>query len=108
MHSYSDIEKPDIEQLINSQVKSVHKIAWHLFGRVKSIVDIEDLIQIGMVGLITAAQNFKPQPGVDFQHYANIRIKGEIIDFLRKNSILCRTTIKRKQEAEIKIDLFSV
>ena len=53
-----------------------------------------------MIGLITAAQNFKPKPGATFQSYANIRIKGEIVDFLRKNSNLCRTTIRRKQETE--------
>ena len=50
-----------------------------------------------MLGLVTAAENFIEKPGVTFSSYARIRIKGEIIDFLRKNSNLCRTTIINKQ-----------
>ena len=53
-----------------------------------------------MLGLVTAAQNFIEKPGVAFSSYAKIRIKGEIIDFLRKNSNLCRTTISNKQKYE--------
>ncbi len=102
--SYSNINKPPSEKLINDNLKIVHKIAWHLYGRVKSIVDIEDLIQIGMLGLVTAANNFKPKPGATFETYANIRVKGEIIDFLRKNSNLCRTTIQKKQLTDAAFD----
>ena len=51
-----------------------------------------------MLGLVTAAENFIEKPGVSFSSYAKIRIKGEIIDFLRKNSNLCRTTISNKQK----------
>ena len=53
-----------------------------------------------MLGLITAANNFTERPGVNFSSYAKIRIKGEIVDFLRKNSNLCRTTITNKQKFE--------
>ena len=106
--SYSNINKPTTEKLINDNLKSVHKIAWHLYGRVKSIVEIDDLIQIGMMGLVTAANNFKPKPGATFETYANIRIKGEIIDFLRKNSNLCRTTIQKKQLTDKAFDELKV
>ena len=53
-----------------------------------------------MLGLITAAKNFIERPGVSFSTYAKIRIKGEIVDYLRKNSNLCRTTITNKQKYE--------
>ena len=76
------------------------------FGRVQKVVEIEDLIQQGMEGLVAAAQKYSPKDGVTFQQYAQLRIRGSIIDYLRKNSNLCRTTIKKKQEFEkIKFEL---
>ena len=51
-----------------------------------------------MEGLIQAAQKYTSKEGVDFTQYAYLRIRGSIIDYLRKNSNLCRTTIKKKQE----------
>ena len=75
-------------------------------GGFKKVVEIEDLIQQGMEGLVAAAQKYSPKDGVTFQQYAQLRIRGSIIDYLRKNSNLCRTTIKKKQEFEkIKFEL---
>ena len=98
--SYQSINSEDKETLIKSCLNLVKKIAWHYHGRVKNIIEIDDLIQIGMLGLVTAAENFIEKPGVTFSSYARIRIKGEIVDFLRKNSNLCRTTIVNKQKYE--------
>ena len=100
MNSYSKIVKPNINQLIHDHTNLVKKISWHLHGRVHSIVDIEDVIQLGMVGLINAAQNYIPQKEASFSSYASIRIKGEILDYLRKSSNLDRTTITIKKNSE--------
>ena len=96
--SYKTINSEDKETLIKGCLNLVKKIAWYYHGRVKNIIEIDDLIQIGMLGLVTAAENFEEKPGVTFSSYARIRIKGEIVDFLRKNSNLCRTTIINKQK----------
>ena len=95
---YSEKSKISINQLIESNLDLVKKIAWQIFGRVQKVVEIEDLIQQGMEGLVSAAQKYSPKEGVNFQQYAQLRIRGSIIDFLRKNSNLCRTTIKKKQD----------
>ena len=100
MNSYSKIVKHNIKDLVKDNITLVKKIAWHLHGRVSAIIEIEDLIQIGMLGLISAAQNYTPQKDASFSSYANIRIKGEILDYLRKNSNLCRATIKMKKMSE--------
>ncbi len=100
MNSYSKIIKPNTNQLINDHTNLVKKISWHLHGRVNSIIEIEDIIQIGMLGLISAAQNYVPQKGASFASYASIRIKGEILDYLRKSSNLDRTTITIKKDSE--------
>ena len=100
MNSYSKITKPNICQLINDHTNLVKKISWHMHGRVNSIIDIEDIIQIGMLGLISAAQNYVPQKNASFASYASIRVKGEILDYLRKSSNLDRTTILIKKNSE--------
>ena len=102
MNNYSKISSPDVETLIKENLSLVKKIAWFLYGRVQSVIDIDDLVQIGMIGLISAAQNYKPQKDATFSSYANLRIKGEILDYLRKNSNLCRTTIKMKKMPKLK------
>ena len=84
MNNYQTIIVPKVEELIQNNHKLVKKIAWHLHGRVQSIIDIEDLIQIGMIGLISAAQNYTPVKNASFSAYASLRIRGEILDFLRK------------------------
>ena len=98
--SYQSINTENKETLIKGCLNLVKKIAWHYHGRVKNIIEIDDLIQIGMLGLVSAANNFIEKPGITFSSYARIRIKGEIVDFLRKNSNLCRTTIVNKQRYE--------
>jgi len=100
MNSYSKIVKPNTNKLIHDHTNLVKKISWHLHGRVNSIIDIEDIIQLGMLGLINAAQNYVPQKDASFTSYASIRIKGEILDYLRKNSNLDRSTITVKKNSE--------
>ena len=103
---YLDKSSNSINDLIQGNLDLVKKIAWQLHGRVQNIVEVEDLIQQGMEGLVHAAQKYSPKEGVNFSQYAQLRIRGSIIDFLRKNSNLCRTTIKKKQEFErSKLDL---
>ena len=108
MHTknYSETTK-DINSLIEKNMGLVRKIAWHMHGRVKSAVEIEDLIQIGMYGLVTAAQNYVVKEGVSFASYAGIRIRGEIVDHLRRNSNLCRTTIQMQQRHKTTIETLS-
>ena len=104
--NYSETTK-DINSLIEKNMGLVRKIAWHMYGRVKSAVEIEDLIQIGMYGLVTAAQNYVVKEGVSFASYAGIRIRGEIVDHLRRNSNLCRTTIQMQQRHKSTIEILS-
>ena len=104
MNNYQTIISPNIEDLIKNNYQLVKKTAWHFHGRVQSIIDIEDLIQIGMIGLISAAQNYTPVKDASFSSYANLRIRGEIVDYLRKNSNLCRSTIKMKKLADNAIE----
>lgn len=85
-------------QLIESEINSVKKIAYHYYGRIKNAVEIEDLLQIGFLGLVDASHRYVEAEQGSFKAYASIRIKGAIVDYLRKSSNLCRTTIARRKK----------
>jgi len=93
---YAD-QKIDIDDVIKSNASLVKRIAWHIYGRASHAIEIEDLIQIGFAALVNAAQQYTLKEGATFATYASIRIKGDIIDHLRKASNLCRTTISMKK-----------
>lgn len=72
------------EALIERHAELVKRIAYHVAGRLPSHVEIGDLIQSGMIGLLEAAQNFTAGRGASFETYAGIRIRGAMLDELRK------------------------
>ena len=65
---YLDKSQTSINDLIQDNLDLVKKIAWQLHGRVQNIVEVEDLIQQGMEGLVHAAQKYSPKEGVNFFH----------------------------------------
>ena len=56
----------NIEELVTEHLTLVRKIAWHVHGRVASVVEIDDLVQVGYIGLVTAAQNYTIREGASF------------------------------------------
>lgn len=87
----------------------VKKIAYHLLARLPSSVDVDDLIQAGMMGLIEAYKRFESTKGASFETYAGIRIRGAMMDEVRKSDWAPRsvrrnsravTTAIREVEAE--------
>ena len=99
LHGYAH-NQDDKAKLINEHLDVVKKIAFYYVGRVGKVVEVDDLLQLGMVGLIEAAHNYTPKDDVTFASYAKLRVKGAIVDYLRKSSNLCRGTIRRKQDYE--------
>jgi RNA polymerase sigma factor for flagellar operon FliA len=97
-HDHYANQSVDVDEVVKTHGNLVKKIAWHIHGRTSHATEIEDIIQIGFAGLINAANQYTLKDGATFSTYASIRIKGEIIDYLRKSSNLCRTTIKIKKE----------
>ena len=84
------------EQLAQQYMPLVRKIAWHVHGRVSSAIEIEDLLQIGMVALVEAANNFEDR-GFGFATYAQMRVRGAMIDHLRRHATLCRSAMARRK-----------
>jgi RNA polymerase sigma factor for flagellar operon FliA len=85
------------EHLARRYMPLVRKIAWHVHGRVSSAIDIEDLLQIGMVALVEAANGFEDR-GLGFASYAQMRVRGAMIDHLRRHATLCRSGMARRKQ----------
>lgn len=83
--------------LAEQHMPLVRKIAWHVHGRVASALEIEDLVQIGMIALVEAANNFEDR-GYAFATYATMRIRGAMIDHLRRHAAVCRSTMAKRRE----------
>lgn len=62
----------------------VKRIAYHMMMRMPASVQVEDLIQAGMIGLIEASQKYDASRGASFETYAGIRIRGAIVDEMRR------------------------
>jgi RNA polymerase sigma factor for flagellar operon FliA len=74
----------DLDALVRKHADLVKRIAYHLAGRLPPQVEVEDLIQAGMMGLLEAAQHYATGRGASFETYAGIRIRGAMLDALRK------------------------
>ena len=96
-HTYDRQAKPTPEALVRSHMPLVRRIAWHVHARVASTVDVEDLAQIGMIALVEAANSFEDR-GHAFATYATLRIRGAMIDHLRRHATICRAAIARRRE----------
>lgn len=76
----------------------VRRIAHHLAARLPASVEIDDLIQAGMLGLIDAARNFQADQGAAFETYASIRIRGAMIDEIRRGDWVPRSVHRRYRD----------
>src|SRR3954464_10645358 len=74
----------DADRLVLQHAELVKRIAYHLAGRLPPSVEVDDLIQAGMLGLLEAASHYAANRGASFETYAGIRIRGSMIDALRK------------------------
>jgi RNA polymerase sigma factor for flagellar operon FliA len=72
------------DALVMRHAELVKRIAYHLAGRLPASVEVADLIQAGMLGLLEAASNYTADRGASFETYAGIRIRGAMLDALRK------------------------
>jgi len=90
--------RTDPERLVRNHLALVRKIAWHTHARVSTALDIEELVQIGMIALIEAARSFEDRGHAAFSTYATVRVRGSMIDALRKQATMCRSALRRRRE----------
>jgi RNA polymerase sigma factor for flagellar operon FliA len=93
--SYRDTEASDVGALVAEHASLVKRIAYHLGNRLPSSVQKEDLIQAGMVGLLEAIRSYDSSQGASFKTYAGIRIRGSMLDEVRRSDWTPRSVHKK-------------
>lgn len=85
-------------ELVQRHGDLVRRIAHHLAARLPASVDVTDLIQAGLIGLLDAARNYSGSHGASFETYASIRIRGAMLDELRRGDWAPRSVHRRLRE----------
>ncbi|MDF1818173.1 MAG: RNA polymerase sigma factor FliA [Immundisolibacteraceae bacterium] len=99
INAYQEMSRENSDVLIEKNATLVKRIAHHMSGKLPNSVQVEDLIQAGMIGLIEAARNYDATQGAAFETYAGIRIRGAIIDEVRRNGWAPRSVHRKSREA---------
>lgn len=94
---YTAVQSASADAQIVAHAPLVKRIAHHLMGRLPDSVQLEDLIQAGMLGLLDALKNFDATQGASFETYAGIRIKGAMLDEVRRSDWTPRSVHKNSR-----------
>ncbi len=95
---YSPEEKQAADQLLEKYTPLVKKIAWHLSSRLPADIHIDDIIQAGLIGLLDASKHYDPSQGAQFETYATIRIRGAILDEVRRSDWVPKSVHKKARD----------
>ncbi|MGE5467743.1 MAG: RNA polymerase sigma factor FliA [Ignavibacteria bacterium] len=100
MYSADGVTK---EQRVSQYAPLVKRIAYHLMAKLPASVQVEDLVQNGMLGLLDALGRFEEGMGAQFETYAVQRIRGAMLDGLRENDWLPRGVRREMRRVEAAI-----
>ena len=95
---YTPEGKQIAEQLVEKYAPLVKKIAYHLSARLPADIHIDDIIQSGLIGLLDASKHYDPGQGAQFETYATIRIRGAILDEVRRCDWVPKSVHKKARD----------
>ena len=98
MYTNDDASSQSREALLEKHASLVKRIAYHLIARLPHTVEVDDLIQAGMIGLLDASQQYNASQGASFETYAGIRIRGSMLDEIRRNDWAPRSVHRKARE----------
>jgi RNA polymerase sigma factor for flagellar operon FliA len=105
MYTATGTNEIDKEQFIIEFTPLVKRIAYHMLTRLPASVQVDDLIQAGMIGLLDAVSRYEGSYGRQFESYAAQRIRGSILDELREADWLPRSIRKKMRSIETAVSL---
>jgi RNA polymerase sigma factor for flagellar operon FliA len=94
---YTSVQAAGADERIMQHAPLVKRIAHHLLNRLPDSVQIEDLIQAGMLGLLEAIKHYDPVQRASFETYAGIRIRGSMLDEVRRSDWTPRSVHKKSR-----------
>lgn len=90
--------------IVEEYAPLVKKIAHHLLARLPASVQLDDLLQAGMMGLLEASMNFDGSKGAKFETFAGIRIRGSMLDEIRRGDWVPRSVHRNQRRVAQVID----
>ncbi|WP_287965097.1 RNA polymerase sigma factor FliA, partial [Diaphorobacter sp.] len=90
----------DRDALFHQHVPLVRRIAHHMIAKLPPNVELDDLIQVGMIGLNDALSRYEVAQGVQFETFASQRIRGAMLDELREGDWMSRSSRKSQKDIE--------
>ena len=96
IHLYAQASE-NSDSLVLANLTLVKRVALHLKVRLPPFVEFDDLLQACMLGLIEASRSFKSEKGTPFDGFARLRIKGAMIDHVRRLSYLPRSAVATRK-----------
>ncbi|MDD5228837.1 MAG: RNA polymerase sigma factor FliA [Methylococcales bacterium] len=94
---YSSVQIGNIDAQIMQHAPLVKRIAYHLLSKLPDTVQVDDLIQAGMLGLLESMKNYDASKGASFDTYAGIRIRGSMLDEVRRCDWVPRSVYKKSR-----------
>ncbi len=90
--------KPKGEELVMAHLGLVKRVALHLKARIPAFMELDELVQVGMIGLLEASRAFDPTKGIEFENFAHSRVRGAMLDEVRRLSFLPRSAVAFNKE----------
>ncbi len=98
LSAYQANQKQDSTRQVMQHLGLVKRIAYHLLQRLPDQVQLDDLVQAGLIGLLEAIRHYNASQGASFETYAGIRIRGSMLDEVRRNDWAPRSVHRRLRE----------
>jgi RNA polymerase sigma factor for flagellar operon FliA len=89
---YQEVQN-NSEALVMAHLGMVKRVALHLKVRLPPFMEVDELIQVGMIGLLEAARAYDASKGIEFENFAHSRVRGAILDEVRRMSFLPRSAV---------------
>lgn len=90
--------RPKGEDLVLAHLGLVKRVALHLKARIPAFMELDELVQVGMIGLLEASRAYDPDKGVGFENFAHSRVRGAMLDEVRRLSFLPRSAVAFNRE----------
>ena len=98
---YTDKGQPDRNAMLRQYMPLVQRLAHHMMAKLPPSVQVDDLIQVGLMGLSEALTRFEASQGVQFETFASQRIRGAMLDELREGDWMSRGSRKSQKDIEV-------
>ena len=100
---YTEKGQLDRSAMIKQYQPLVRRLAHYMMAKLPASVEVDDLIQVGLIGLADALSRYESSQGVQFETFATQRIRGAMLDELRGNDWMSRGSRKSQKEIETTI-----